>query len=153
METWIRIENTNYFVSSYGRIKTSEDNIRHQYSCRGYMYVNLCILGKWKPYQVHRLVAKCFIANPNNKPQVDHINSNPSDNRVKNLRWVTPKENQNNEISKNKHKKKVICINTGKIYNSIMECAQNYNIAKSSVSMVLTKKRKSCFGLCFDYVK
>ena len=49
-----------------------------------------------KPYSVHRLVADTFITNPENKPTVDHINRNRSDNRVCNLRWATYKEQNDN---------------------------------------------------------
>lgn len=45
---------------------------------------------------VHRLVASCFVANPDGKPCVDHINRNRSDNRAENLRWVTYSENNKN---------------------------------------------------------
>ena len=41
---------------------------------------------------VHRLVALTWIVNPNNLPEIDHINSDPSDNRVENLRWCTKRE-------------------------------------------------------------
>lgn len=44
-------------------------------------------------WAIHRLVAMSFLPNPNNKPEVDHINRNKADNRVENLRWVTTKEN------------------------------------------------------------
>ena len=58
-----------------------------------------CISIKGRTYAIHRLVAEAFIPNPENKPFVDHINRNPSDNRVANLRWATVKENSENSIT------------------------------------------------------
>ena len=57
----------------------------------GYKIITVVDFHK-KKYQVHRLVAECFIPNPENKPTVDHINRNPNDNRATNLRWATQKE-------------------------------------------------------------
>ena len=62
----------------------------------GYISVTLVRDGKAKKTRVHRLVAMAYIENPDNKPQVDHINQVKSDNRISNLRWVTRSENGQN---------------------------------------------------------
>lgn len=59
----------------------------------GYLYVSLHKDGKQKKAAVHRLVAGVFIPNPDNKPQINHINGIKTDNRVENLEWVTASEN------------------------------------------------------------
>ncbi|KAK8863890.1 hypothetical protein M9Y10_011582 [Tritrichomonas musculus] len=52
-----------------------------------------------KTYLKHRLIALQFIPNPNNLPQVDHLNHNRNDNRIENLRWVSSSTNQLNKSS------------------------------------------------------
>lgn len=52
-----------------------------------------------KIYLKHRLIALQFIPNPNNLPQVDHLNHNRADNRIENLRWVSATINQLNKSS------------------------------------------------------
>ena len=93
----------SYYNGSHGsriiprRIALQTDRI-------GYTFVHLQNnLGR-KPYRVHRLVAEAFIPNPENKPQVDHINTIRTDNNVENLRWVTYKENNMNSITLEKYK-------------------------------------------------
>ena len=62
---------------------------------RGYRYDQVSYQedGKQKHVTVHRLMAEAFIPNPENKPQVNHIDGDPSNNSIDNLEWVTAKEN------------------------------------------------------------
>lgn len=59
----------------------------------GYIKITMNINGIQKQRLIHRLVAEAYIPNPDNKPHIDHIDENKSNNRVDNLRWCTPKEN------------------------------------------------------------
>lgn len=59
----------------------------------GYHQVKLCKNGFKKVYKIHRLVAKTFIENPNNKPEVNHKDGKKGNNRVDNLEWCTKSEN------------------------------------------------------------
>lgn len=95
MEEWKKFpDNDLYEVSTFGNIK--RDNIIRKINTkRKYLHLDLYDntgIAKW--YLIHRLVAMTFIANPENKPEVDHINKNTHDNRIENLRWVTSKENK-----------------------------------------------------------
>ena len=98
-----------YEVSNLGRVKslnyrkTGKEKILKNIECRGYLAVCLTKNGKQKLFKVHRLVAETFIPNPESKPCIDHINTIKNDNRVKNLRWVTHKENNNNPLTKKKY--------------------------------------------------
>ena len=88
----------NYLVSNFGNIKNSKTNkIMKQSNPQGYKLVNLKKDGKWKIFTVHRLVGNTFLENPDNKPLIDHIDENKSNNNVKNLRWATSKDNQYNQ--------------------------------------------------------
>lgn len=102
-----------YQISNLGNVKslnynkTSKEKILKPNNIKGYLIVGLYKNGKRKFYHVHRLVTEAFLPNPNNKPCIDHINADRTDNRVENLRWVTHKENNDNPITKNKHFKKL----------------------------------------------
>lgn len=103
----------NYEVSNIGKIRSVERFVQFHGTLSlvkgkpkktrrdsyGYLVVTLSKNGKEKTMKVHRLVALAFIPNPDNKPLIDHINCIRDDNRVENLRWVTTKENSNNNLT------------------------------------------------------
>lgn len=64
---------------------------------QGYMYVMICNNGKSFNLKIHRLIAIHYIPNPNNYPQVDHINRIRHDNRIENLRWASQSMNMDNK--------------------------------------------------------
>lgn len=114
-EQWKAIEGFEglYEVSSYGRVKSLErivknhggvqkraERILKENHSSTHSMVVLCKDGKTYPKTVHRLVANAFIPNPDNKPVVDHIDTNPRNNHVENLRWVTVQENCLNSITR-----------------------------------------------------
>ena len=102
MEEWKNI-NKEYEISNLGRIRRTKNNrtkyLKPEVLKKGYLRVSIWENGTRKRILVHRLVAQMFIPNKDKtKTQIDHINNNTSDNRVENLRWVTPKENVQHSI-------------------------------------------------------
>ncbi len=94
-----------YLVSNYGRVWTNyrkngkERLLKEIVNSDGYLAVNLYMDGLMKTELIHRLVGLNFIANPQGKPYINHIDGNRTNNTVANLEWCTQKENVSHAIN------------------------------------------------------
>ena len=130
---------------------------------------------------IHRLVAKVFIPNPENKPEVDHIDTVRTNNHVSNLRWVTRKENAYNEntiknclkyrnVAENVkrchkdisiyerkfyHPVVSVSISTGEVvvYEDRMTASRILSLSPSNIWSCIDGKRKSRGGYKWYYLK
>lgn len=157
----------NYHVTRDGRVfslnygRTGEvKELKLCINRYGYNTVFICHNGIRKNVQVSRLVALAYIHNPDNKPTVDHINRDKTDNRVENLRWATISEqNYNRDKHKrpntpknNKNSKPVKCIETGVIYPSQAEVERQLGFSQPYICNCCRGKLKSAYGFHWEYV-
>lgn len=91
---------TNYSATQSGKIFSHKTKkyIRGQINNEGYIRLGLYGDNGEKKFLIHRLIAQTFIPNPENKPQVNHIDNDKSNNCVDNLEWITNKENRNHAL-------------------------------------------------------
>ena len=106
-----------YMVSNLGRVCSLARLVKNRYStkfttqrilaqtkrkCQGnytLLEVKLCKDNVAKTITAHKIIATAFLPNPNNLTEIDHIDTNPQNNIVSNLRWVSRKENCNNPLT------------------------------------------------------
>jgi hypothetical protein len=93
-----------YWINKLGEIKNKNGYIlTPQKNQNGYYRIGLTKNKKIKRYYLHVLLAKTFLPNPENKPQVHHKDNNGYNNSLENLEWVTNTENQNYAENKKKY--------------------------------------------------
>ena len=96
-------KDTQYFVTEDGKIYRNGKQLSTSLTNKGYKDCHICIDGKRKHLSVHRAVAICYVPNPNDLPQVNHIDGNKLNNHYSNLEWVSNQENRNHAIENGLH--------------------------------------------------
>lgn len=164
-----------YEVSSLGRIRSVKRTvkgidgknyrlnsaIKRQFdNGKGYYYVSLCVNGVQKPMVVHRLVAKAFLPNPDNLPEVNHKDENPLNNRADNLEWCTRQYNQrygthDERVARAAWKPVVGIDNDGNefYFASVKEAAKAIGKTICQISSCCNGKRKTSGGLRWRYAE
>lgn len=138
----------NYLINDFGQVYSKRKNKILKGNRRdknGYCILQIFIREENRLWdrKVHRLVAKAFIPNPENKPQVNHKDGNKENNHVDNLEWATPVENSI-------HAHKVLHVNTMSIKKSI-QSAKNARSQSKPVIVYDINTNKKLFK--FDSVK
>ena len=162
-EIWTTIPESyqadQYMISNLGRLKNINNNNIHKgyIGLNGYVYYTLCIKIKRKPSLAHRLVALTFLENPDNLPYIDHIDKDKTNNKVSNLRWSSPTDNNRNRNS-NKNvgaRKRVKQLDLNgkfiKEWESATAAANFYQVVRSSITTACSKHGATSKGFIWKY--
>ena len=141
-----------YQISNTGKVRNKNTGLflQPKYNKKGYQYVNLNI-NRYKhiKWYIHRLVGFHFIPNPENKPQINHKDGNPSNNNVENLEWCTSKYNVSYS------KPNILQITLDGIilnkYNSQKEVSEALKIPKSTINRWI--KTGKCINKNYKLIK
>lgn len=171
-EIWKEVDGYNgkYHISNFGRIKMMEHyyfdkpfRLLKLHSVRlGYKHITLTKDGVEKRYLFHRLVARHFIANPNNYPHVNHKDENPSNNRADNLEWCTRLYNvrygtaiERKKEKLKKYKKPVEQYNKDGVFikrwESATDAAKELGLHSHCICMALKGKNKTYKNYIWRY--
>ena len=175
IEVWENIKGYEglYQVSNMGRVKSLERTVTQKngrkYSVKerilkpratpsGYLLVSLCNgSGKVKTFKVHRLVCEAFHENPKNKPCVNHIDENKTNNVASNLEWCTVAENINHGTRTARTSKPVGQYtrdgNLIKVWQSIHEVGRQLGFDNGTISKAARSKRKTAYGYVWKYIE
>jgi len=151
-----------YQVSNLGRIRsvaricTDGKEVKGQIrKVQGSTYLSIDLWKDGKNFNksVHRIVAEAFLPNPSNLPEVNHKDSNPQNNSVDNLEWVTCSENSRHRLANQtsyKYRREVKCLETGEIFRSISAAGRSVQASTQQVIDSIHSE-SCCKGVTFVY--
>ena len=148
---------SGYSVSQDGRVWSDKRNkwLKPRKSNCGYLTVGLTAHGKTYRKYIHRLVAAAWIQNPNNLPQVNHIDEDKTNNSVDNLEWCSARYNSNYGTRNSRICKPVVNLTTGERFESTCAAAKSVGISESLISEVCSHnpRRKTASGCMWAYMR
>lgn len=138
---------TNFFVEPSGNVyKMTEKGLVKIGWKNGRNYIHITTADR-KSMKVHRMVAELFIPNPKNYPHINHKNGITTDNRIENLEWVNPSQNQKHAYRSGLRKTKLNLKDVSEIRERVskgekqFQLAKEYNIGRSHISNIVNYKR------------
>ena len=175
MEVWRDVKGFEgyYAVSSNGNVKSLDriiqgkrckthikERVMRQYVGKdGYLSIQLFSGGKPITFKVHRLVAQSFLDNPDNLPEVNHIDGNKQNNTVDNLEWCTRGYNIRHAFKtglynpdNRSHNRKKVVRSDGVVFDSLTQAARESGTHISDVSMCCHGKLAHTAGYGFEFI-
>lgn len=157
-----------YRVSDQGRVRSFRNGkpkiMTPQTQRLGYIYVPLTRDGKQHKGYIHRLMAKAFIPNPENLPEVNHINGRKDDNTLDNLEWCDRAGNMRHAretglwdvermaaISREVCRRPVYCYELDILFDRCADAADYFDVDRSTITMACRKKSHYAVGYHFCY--
>jgi hypothetical protein len=164
MEKW-KFVNEKYEISNTGKLRNGEYILKGYVGTNGYVSYSMSMGNYQRKYEMaHRLVAKAFIENPENKPEVNHKDCNRLNNCVENLEWCTHSENMQHSRALNRypkqikkrtietltkdreakaHKMKPVIDELGNIYPTAKQAAFEHGLSQHAVRLAIKYGNKS----------
>ena len=159
-EVWMDVKDYEgkYQISNKGRVYSINSNkyLAQSKTHDGYLKVKLFKEGKARTEYIHRLVARHFLDNPDNLPQVNHIDENRENNIVSNLEWTSAKSNNNHgshnaRIAK-AHCKPVRCVELNRVFESAKAAEQELSIFATAITAVCRGERQTAGGYHWERI-
>lgn len=160
-----------YSIDEYGNVYSNSSGSGVRKGIRkpsvdkdGYNCMILCNKYKKTAIKIHRVVAQLYIPNPLNKPCINHIDGNKQNNHISNLEWCTRSENSKHAYDTGLRKptdwttkihsssKKVMCIETEEVFDSINIASKKKNIASSSIRHNISGRYKNAGGFTWKLI-